>query len=202
MSLFDGLLAADGQALRESTLVAPSHSPWPPRRTARFEDEPGYYDPAKLWLYGTVRLVRSPLACIRSAFGLANHSPIDLDRIEREAESLVLDGKVLVCAFHNAAHQRAAIVPLRWGAPRILVMSGGFLHHLGEDLKQEPFRAARLWRYAFDPSCDLAISRRAPDKKPTFASHNPTVDRLIARLVNGEVTGPLFECNRPIAPER
>jgi hypothetical protein len=73
-------------------------------------------------------------------------------------------------------------VPLRWGAPRIVVVSGGFKYHLGPDLKDEPFRAARLWRYEFDRRTDLIVSRRAPDKLPTYASHNPTVDRLIARL--------------------
>jgi DNA processing protein len=84
-------------------------------------------------------------------------------------------------------------VPLRWGAPRILVFSGGFHHHLGPDLKEEPFRAARLWRYQFDAKTDLVISRRAPDKLPTFARFNPTVDRLIQRIVAREVPGLLFE---------
>ena len=98
----------------------------------------------------------------------------------REVEEIVLDGKVLVCGIHSPAHQRAAVVPLKWGSPRILILSGGFYHHLGENLKDEPFRTARLWRYQFDAKTDLVVSRRAPDKKPTFARHNPTVDRLIA----------------------
>lgn len=170
--------------------------PLPPRRDRPFEEEPGYYEPAGLWLYGNARLICGRMANVNRAFGPNHHLPSELDQIEREAEELVLAGKVLVCGFHNAAHQRAAIVPLRWGAPRVVVMSGGFQSHLGQDLKEEPFRAARLWRYAWDSRCDLAISRRAPDKKPTFASHNPTVDRLIAKLVNGEVKGLLFEFSR------
>lgn len=195
MSLFQGLLAPDGQA--RPGLEGPRASkPLPPRRTAPFEQEPGFYEPAGLWLYGNVKLIRCPFACVSAALGPDGHSPSQLDAIEREAEAIVLDGKVLTCGIHSPAHQRAAVVPLRWGAPRIVVFSGGFLHHLGEDLKQEPFRAARLWRYSWDPTCDLAVSRRPPDKQPTYALHNPTVDRLIARLVSGEIKGPLFDLNR------
>jgi hypothetical protein len=94
-----------------------------------------------------------------------------------------------VCGIHNPAHRRAAIVPLRWGAPRVLVVSGGFCFHLGVKLNQEPFRAARLWRYQWDPTTDLIISRRAPEKKPTFALHNPTVDRMIGQITRGEWPG-------------
>ncbi len=192
MSLFEDLLCPDGQALPKALATLPVKQ-LPPRRTAPFETEPGFYEPAGLWLYGNARLVRSPLACVATVFGPEWHSPRELDEIEREAEAIVLSGQVLVCGVHNPAHQRAAIVPLRWGAPRILVFSGGFLYHLGQELKQEPFRAARLWRYQWDATCDLAISRRAPDKLPTYATHNPTVDRLIARLVGGQIKGPLFD---------
>ncbi|HTQ10400.1 MAG TPA: hypothetical protein VMI31_10040, partial [Fimbriimonadaceae bacterium] len=65
----------------------------------------------------------------------------------------------------------------------------GFYHHLGKDLKDELFRAARLWRYQFDPRTDLVVSRRAPDKKPTYAIHNPTVDRLIGLIAIREWPG-------------
>ncbi len=158
--------------------------------------EPGFYEPAGLWLYGNVRLLDGCIAHVGSSLGTPFPSPSELDAIECEAERLVLGGNTLVTGVHNPAHQRAAVVPLRWGAPRILILSGGFKHHLGETLKEEPFRAARLWRYQFDARTDLVISRRAPDKKPTFSSHNPTVDRLISRLVRNEVPGLLFEQKR------
>lgn len=164
----------------------------PPRRSAPFEQEPGFYEPAGLWLYGGARLLDSRLACIPEAHGSSVHSDSALREIEQKAEALVLEGKTIVTGIHNPAHQRAAVVPLRWGAPRILVLSGGFHHHLGVGLDQEPFRAARLWRHRFDPRTDLVISRRAPDKKPTYALHNPTVDRLIQKIVDGEVEGLLF----------
>jgi DNA processing protein len=167
----------------------------PPRRTATFSEEPGFYEPASLWLYGNARLLDSRLAYVRRALGPNHHARNELEAIEKEAEEIVLGSGVLVCGVHHAGHQRAAIVPLRWGSPRIVVLSGGFRVHLGENLDQEPFRAARLWRYSFDPATDLVISRRAPDKRPTFATHNPTVDRLIAAIVAGTLPGVLFARN-------
>ena len=164
----------------------------PPRRTAPFDLEPGFYEPANLWLYGNTRLLESKLICLTEAFGADCHSPSQLNEIERLAEHVVLEGKTLVTGIHNSAHQRAAVVPLRWGAPRIVVFSGGFHHHLGEALNQEPFRIARLWRYEWDPKTDLAVSMRSPEKLPTFAKHNQTVDGLIARLTRKELGGILF----------
>lgn len=163
-----------------------------PRRNAPFEQEPGFYPDAGLWMYGNVRLLVANLASVPLAFGRPNHTPSELDQIERETERMVLEGTVVVTGIHGPAHQRSAIVPLRWGAPRILVLSGGFLYHLGKNLKEEPFRAARLWRYQFDEKTDLVISRRAPAKLPTFAQFNPTVDRLIERIAARQVPGLLF----------
>jgi len=171
----------------------------PPRRSARYEEEPGYYEPAGLWLYGNSKLLHARLEYVALACGPSTHPPSTLDSIEREAEELVLGGAILVCGVHNPAHQRAAVVPLRWGSPRLIVLSGGFYHHLGKDLRQEPFRAARLWRYEFDPITDLVVSRRWPDRRPTFGLHNPTIDRLIARLANGECPG-LCSVLDPLTP--
>ncbi len=162
------------------------------RRSAQFNEEPGFYQPSGLWLFGNVQLLTSHLATVVSSLGKSCHVPRELDDVEREAERLVLDGKVLVCGVHSPAHQRAAVVPLRWGSPRVVVVSGGFRYHLGTALREEPFRTARLWRYEWDPQTDLAVSRRAPDRRPTYALHNPTVDRLIARIVSGTVPGLLF----------
>lgn len=156
----------------------------PPAPTAPFDEVPGYYAPACLWLFGNVRLLSGSLGAIEAAAGPDHHRSSDLDSIEKAAEELVLSSGILVCGIHSLAHQRSAVVPLRWGAPRIVVVSGGFLRHFGSNLKDEPFRAARLWRYQWDPKTDLAISRRAPEKLPTYASHNPTVDRLIALLAS------------------
>lgn len=170
-------------------------APEPPRRSAPFDVEPGFYPDAGLWLYGNARRLGASLASIERALGQPHHTPDDLCQIERETEQAVLEGRIVVTGIHSPAHQRAAIVPLRWGAPRILVLSGGFHAHLGPDLKEEPFRAARLWRYQFDAKTDLVISRRAPDKLPTYAHHNPSVDRLIHRICSKDLPGVLF-CGR------
>lgn len=177
------------EIINEAPDLRRSHGQKLARRTAPFSEEPGYYEPARLWLYGNVRLFHSSLAYVTSALGVSDCSQDMLKEIEAEAERLVLDGKVLVCGIHNDAHRRSAVVPLRWGSPRIVVVSGGFKFHLGVDLEQEPFRAARLWRYKWDRLTDLIVSRRAPDKKPTFACSNPTVDRLIEKLARNEWTG-------------
>ncbi|MCW5944051.1 MAG: hypothetical protein KIS66_17615 [Fimbriimonadaceae bacterium] len=179
--------------IAQSDLALASTSISPPRRTAPFDWEPGFYEPAGVWLYGNVRLLSATLAHVPSAFGRVHSTSQEFSKIEAEAERLVLDGVTLVCGIHSSAHQRAAVVPLRWGAPRIVVFSGGFRYHLGQELDQEPFQVARLWRYQWDPKTDLAVSRRAPDKLPTFACHNPTVDRLIARIARKQVDGLLFQ---------
>lgn len=160
-----------------------------------FQIEPGYYEDGKVWLFGNARILQGHLALVTGTMGPNHHSLVELNAIEAEAERFVLDSKVLVCGIHSPAHQRAAVVPLRWGSPRILVLSGGFNHHLGENLDQEPFRAARLWRYKWDPQTDLAISRRAPEKLPTFANHNPTIDRMIQLIVSRQWPGLLFEAS-------
>ena len=154
----------------------------PARRCTRYEDEPSFYEAGGLWLYGNVRLLQGKLSCVEAAFGPGPWSRAVLDDIEREAERRILNAEILVCGVHNEAHQRAAVVPLRWGAPRVIVFSGGIRVHLGANLKNEPFRAARLWRYQWDPKTDLAVSRRAPGKLPTFSRFNRTVDRMIRSL--------------------
>lgn len=160
-----------------------------PRRSAPFEVEPGFYEPAGLWFYGNIRLLEASLAYIPRSLGYVEQTASELDAIEQEAEYRVLHSTILVCGIHNAAQMRAAIVPLRWGCPRIVVFSGGFQFHLGKDLSQEPFLSATLWRECWDARTDLAVSRRAPDKLPSFGRYNPTVDRLIMRLARKEALG-------------
>ena len=161
----------------------------PPKRTARFDQEPGFHEPGNVWIYGNARLLDGALAYVPQSFGDHDGDAEELDEIERITERNVLDGKIMVCGIHNAAHQRVSLVPLRWGAPRIVVFSGGFFHHLGLDLKNEPFRAARLWRYQWDSTTDLAISRRDPDKLPTFSLINPTIDKMIERIATSDWPG-------------
>ena len=175
------------------------HHPDPlPARTWPYTLTPGYYAPGGLWLYGNVKLLDAKLAYVADSLGPPIQIESALDEIERVAEEVVLDGRVLVCGVHNEAQQRVAVVPLRWGSPRIVVFSGGFERHLGKDLLEEPFRVGRLWRYQWDATTDLAISRRAPDKKPTFGHFNPTVDKLIELLATDRWPG-LASTSDPVA---
>lgn len=185
----DTLVIPTAKSHARSTTLARTVPSAPPQRTAPFDTEPGFHGPSQLWLYGNAKLLDGELAHIPAALGPPDQDAAELEEIERQAEELILEGKVLVCGIHNPAHQRCALIPLRWGAPRVVIFSGGFHFHLGEKMDQEPFRAARLWRYSWDSKTDLAISRRAPDKMPTFALHNPTVDKMIARIALAQWEG-------------
>lgn len=163
-----------------------------PRRTAPFDQEPGFYEPARLWFYGNTRLLGSDLTFVEAALGQPCHTDSQLAVVEKETERLVLAGRTLVTGIHNNAHQRAAVVPLRWGAPRILVLHGGFYSHLGPELREEPFKAARLWRYEFDAQTDLLISPHHPNAVPSRRKHIASLDRLIRDIVSKRVPGLLF----------
>jgi len=161
----------------------------PPRRTAPFTEEPGFYEPAGLWFYGNIGLLDCRLGYVERALGTPDRRHSALQDVERDAEDLVFNGGILVGGIHNVCHMRASVIPLRWGSPRILVFSGGFRFHLGNELLEEPFLSASLWRSKWDARTDLVVSRRAPDKLPTFANYNPTVDRLIERIARKEDLG-------------
>jgi DNA processing protein len=136
--------------------------------------------PAFLFLYGNVRVLSAKtfaVVCSR------NPSPGDLDSVERAAVAGVLSSMALVGGTNTDAYQRASIVPLRWGAPRILVLDRGLFCALGDDLEEEPFRAARLWRYRFDPEADLVISRNRPFDE--YAASNQSYrDELVVALAD------------------
>ena len=134
--------------------------------------------PSVLFLYGNVRLLQAPTFAVLAS---RNTSPADLDLIDRLTEEGVLGGETLVTGHDRPEYQRSAIVPLRWGAPRILVLDRGLFQVLGADLKDEAFRAARLWRYEFDPRTDLAVSPFRPDDR-FIGANNRIRDRLVASL--------------------
>ncbi|MEO7453903.1 MAG: DNA-processing protein DprA [Fimbriimonadales bacterium] len=126
-----------------------------PSRVASFLNSP----PAFLFAYGNLRTLNSTTFTVVAS---RTATAADLDKVERAAEEGVLSSKVLVGGTNTDAYQRASVVPLRWGAPRILVLDRGIFKALGDDLAEEPFRTARLWRYRFDPETDLVISRNRP----------------------------------------
>lgn len=145
-----------------------------PQALEAFDPDP----PGVLFLHGNHRLLDRKTFCVLSS---RNASPAQLELIGNRAEEGVLAGDILVTGHDRPEYQRSAIVPLRWGAPRVLCLDRGLFTVLGEDLKNEAFRAARLWRYEFDPLTDLAISPFRPDSD--FAGVNNKVrDRLVAGL--------------------
>lgn len=134
--------------------------------------------PGALFLYGNAKLLTSNTFCVLSS---RNTSPAGLAQIERLVEEGVLRGETLVAGHDTPEYQRAAVVPLRWGAPRILCLDRGLFEVLGENLQDEPFRAARLWRYKFDPTTDLVISPFKPEAI-LVGVNNKVRDRLVACL--------------------
>lgn len=134
--------------------------------------------PSLLFAYGNRRLLKTKSFAIMAS---RNAPPAALDTIERLAEEGVLSGEVLVSSHNTPEYRRAAVVPLRWGAPRILAFDEELSAALGEDLTSEPFTAARLWRHQFDASTDLAISAILPEHDKHGGS-NRKRDLLVAGL--------------------
>jgi len=134
--------------------------------------------PCLLFLHGNQKLLEARTFSVLSS---RNTSPAGMDQIDKLTEKGVLDGEVAVASDNRPEYQRSALVPLRWGAPRILCLDRGLFEVLGQDLRTEPFRAARLWRYQFDPATDLAISPFHPEAKYKGVN-NQVRDRLVACL--------------------
>lgn len=145
-----------------------------PTMLEEFSSDP----PGVLFLAGNHRLLAAATFTVLSS---RSSSPNALEMIESLVSEAVLNGEVLVTGHDTPEYQRAAVVPLRWGAPRILCFDQGFYGALGEDLRQEPFRTARLWRYEFDLRTDLALST-VPPSNGYIKGANAKRDQLIAAL--------------------
>ncbi|MEZ0326735.1 MAG: hypothetical protein ACAH95_12610 [Fimbriimonas sp.] len=134
--------------------------------------------PGVLFLYGNTKLLEGQTFCILAS---RNTLPADLELMEQLTEQGVLNSEVLVTGHDRPEYQRTAVVPLRWGSPRILCLDRGMFNVLGEDLRSEAFRAARLWRYEFDPTTDLVVSPFRPDAD-FVGVNNQVRDRLVGSL--------------------
>ncbi len=136
--------------------------------------------PSILYFYGNRSLLdRETFA----AFSSRGTSRQGFDRMERVVEKWVLKPSVLVGGHSTPSYQRAAVVPLRWGTPRIMVLDCGMFTALSDDLSTEPFKTARLWRYNFDPKTDLVISFCRPKDLP-LGIHNKPRDWLISAIAD------------------
>lgn len=175
------------------TLVTLADANYPERIEVMDPDPPGM-----LFMYGNHKLLEASTFAVLSSRGSPGAA---LDELEALAEEGVLAGNVLVSGHDTPEYQRSAVVPLRWGAPRILVLDRGLYEGFGKELRSEPFRAARLWRYEYDPHTDLAISPFRPHAK-YVGINNQVRDRLIASLadrldfVDVKPTGNMEKCLR------
>ena len=156
-----------------------------PRRIEAMDPDP----PGVLFLYGNTRLLEGRTFCVMSS---RKSPPEALEQIEKLVEEGVLDGRILVCGHDTPEYKRAAVVPLRWGAPRLLVLDQGFFEVFGENLDEEPFREARLWRYKFDPKTDLALTWVGPE-----GGYHPNSNRIRDRLVASLSHSLDFVCVAP-----
>jgi len=157
------------------SLVTLADAHYPPQ-IEQFDPDP----PGALFLFGNAKLLSAKTFTVLSS---RNTTPGGLDLMEKLAEQGVFNSEVLVAGDKTPEYERTAVVPLRWGSPRILCLDRGLFHALGEDLSQETFRAARLWRYQFDEKTDLAISPFKPDAHFVGIS-NQVRDRLVASISN------------------
>ncbi len=136
--------------------------------------------PFYFFLYGNVPLLRAKKFAVVGSQGISKER---LTWIETTTESGVLKGETLVVGANTDAYKRAAVVPLRWGAPRIIILDRGIFTVLGENLDQEMFPAARLWRYKFDPNVDLVISFCRPSE-PHRLGANKIRDELVFAIAD------------------
>lgn len=149
-------------------------SPLYPRRLEEFCPEP----PGFLFFYGNSRLLETRTFCVLASRDISEG---DLAMVERATEEGVLAPHTLVTGANTRAYRRAAVVPLRWGSPRVLVLDRGLFTALGKDLSKEPFPAGRLWRYRFDPLTDLVVSAYRPFDG-YIRGHNEARDEVVVGL--------------------
>lgn len=134
--------------------------------------------PAVLFGYGNWSLLEAPTFAT-----LASHkvSKQGLQEVETVVASFLEGNWVLVTGHNQPAYRQALLTALRMGKPQILVLDSGLLSVFGEDLRREPFAAARIWRTEFNPSQDLALSPFRP-RDPWIGHNSRYRDRLVATL--------------------
>lgn len=155
------------------TLISSADAHYPALVEEMDPDPPGI-----LFLYGNTRLLESNTFCVLSS---RNSFPADLDLIEKLAEEGVLQSEVLVSGHDKPEYRRSAIVPLRWGSPRILCLDRGLFTALGQELQNDASHESTLWRERFDPKTDLVVSPFRPSAG-FVGVNNQVRDRLVGCL--------------------
>lgn len=94
------------------------------------------------------------------------YSPKELDQVEKVIEEAVFSACVIVVrsSWPPELARRVAIVPLRWGSPRMIVNEDirGYGWQKLIEAGDEFFRVCRLWRYKWDGKTDVLVK---PDLK-------------------------------------
>ncbi|MDR3691567.1 MAG: hypothetical protein P4L46_19460 [Fimbriimonas sp.] len=155
------------------TLISSADAHYPALVEEMDPDPPGI-----LFLYGNTKLLAARTFCVLSS---RNARPADLNQIETLAEEGVLKSEVLVTGHDRPEYKRSAIVPLRWGSPRILCLDRGLYTALGPELQNETMHESMLWREKFDPSTDLVVSPFRPEAG-FVGINNQVRDRLVGCL--------------------
>ncbi len=155
------------------TLISSADAHYPSLIEEMDPDPPGI-----LFLYGNTKLLATETFCVLSS----RHSrPADLDLIEKVTEEGVLRSQILVSGHNRPEYKRSAVVPLRWGSPRILCLDRGLFTAFGPELKDDKMHESTLWRESFDPTTDLVVSPFRPEAG--FKGVNNQVrDRLVGCL--------------------
>jgi hypothetical protein len=145
---------------------------------------------------GNERLLDLPNLSIVESVQRLQHSPHPLTKrevreIEEEADELILSHKkILVCGFHNRAHQIAACSSLKWGNPMVLVANYDARITMPENRWGElalPFEAGRCWSRVFDPESTLILSANLGSR--TANEPGARVIAVIDRTVSS-IAGP------------
>lgn len=145
-----------------------------PSRVESFISRP----PSLFFAYGNLALLSQQCFCVLTS----RHPTRDgLAAVEELTEKAIFERLTLATSHNKLGYQRSAVTALRWGAPRILVYDCGLMAAMNDDLTQEPFRIARLYRYRFDAATDLVISTsRLNDRY--IGDKNQNRDELIVAL--------------------
>ncbi|MEI7576380.1 MAG: hypothetical protein WCK51_05765 [Armatimonadota bacterium] len=125
-------------------------------------DKPVVLKLNELYMYGNLKLLASDRFTLPIPV-LEEVTRQDTLEIHVPVAAEILKGRTLVTGVYSLLHDQAAVLPLRWGAPRILVLTSGFLESLGAKLDQELTPLSRRWWYEFDPLTDLVVSPFAPE---------------------------------------
>lgn len=136
--------------------------------------------PSRIRCYGNLDLLRRDLAVVPGSFGPNVGDRLDWRRAHDAATEIAKGGRVLVTPVGTAVTRHVALVPLRWGNPRVLVLSCGIRTALGPRLRREPFFEAEAYRSRFDPRTDLVVSMSSDDAGRL--RHSVEVERLCAAL--------------------